>query len=203
MADPSTGAFLKLNWGQKRLHELEVSYRLFLNPKPYGVVFDPDPQTGGYFVKASISTPPLLDWSLLIGDCLHNFRSALDHFANQLASTQSASPKNDRTQFPIFKIESDFRRLQRSYIGRLSEEAQIEIEKLQPYNRADGPPILHPLWLLATLSNADKHRLLNLVYDTISDGSILIRGINGDAQGSIIQTIQIPRMQCPPLQWGR
>jgi len=47
-------------------------------------------------------------------------------------------------------------------VGGVCEEAAALIETLQPYNRTDGPPEEHPLWVLYNLNNIDKHRYLNL-----------------------------------------
>jgi len=47
--------------------------------------------------------------------------------------------------------------------------AQSIIEATQPFNRSDGPPDLHPLWLLHDLSNEDKHRKLVIVGATMQE----------------------------------
>jgi len=46
--------------------------------------------------------PPEADpsWSAIVGDCLHNLRSALDHLAYQLVRVSGGTP-NIHTQFPI------------------------------------------------------------------------------------------------------
>jgi hypothetical protein len=45
-------------------------------------------------------------WSIIIGEMVHNLRSALDHLVWQLVILEtSEQPVGDRTQFPIFESE--------------------------------------------------------------------------------------------------
>jgi hypothetical protein len=50
--------------------------------------------------------PPLIQWGALIGDCLFNYRSALDHLAFDLAVAHTGYPLPEgverRSEFPIF-----------------------------------------------------------------------------------------------------
>ncbi len=127
------------------------------------------------FVRAE--KPPIDPVSLVIGECLHNMRSALDLLAYELA-VAFAKPQPisqdvaEGSEFPIFGDEDRkglagqgarrFREARRKKIGGMDPRAQTVIEGLQPYQ--DGPKFRdHPLWRLHTLDRINKHRLLHTV----------------------------------------
>jgi hypothetical protein len=107
--------------------------------------------------------PPLVFWSLIIGDCLGNLRSALDHLVYAIA-VKEAFPnpplKADSRYFVIADSPKDFEGGLRK-IDTLSEGVQKAIESVQPYNRPHAliPP---PLSILRVLSNTDKHKLVRM-----------------------------------------
>jgi hypothetical protein len=115
--------------------------------------------------------PPPLMMSGIVGDCVANLRSSLDHLVCELAQRQGNDCK--QTEFPIFLKESVYRETARNgrptrrsglaKVSPINARAQTIIEGLQPYHRLDGSPDSHPLWLLHELSNEDKHRQLSLV----------------------------------------
>lgn len=116
-------------------------------------------------------TPPAADpmWSAVVGDCVHNLRSALDHLAYGLCDRP-----NTRTQFPIldrpprkrlwYKPWSQ-RRLLPGISGGVSRDVRLVLEGVQPYTRRD---LFHGLGLLRDLDNIDKHRELVLVVTSVS-----------------------------------
>jgi hypothetical protein len=105
--------------------------------------------------------PPTVDpvWSAVIGDCVHNLRSALDHIAYQLVR----SP-NTRTQFPILDRPPRTRWRRKRVVPQVSGGASLlvrgVIEAVQPYNRRD---LHHGLAAVRDLDNIDKHRELLLL----------------------------------------
>jgi hypothetical protein len=124
-----------------------------------------DTQAQQYVFRGRVIKEPLEHWPVLIGECLHNFRSALDSLAWELARTPPDDPPRGTT-FPIFRSAGDYRNLWSARSGYYATrgmpvEAQAIIEDAQPYQRgnaADG----HPLWVLHSLSNEDKHRTFHL-----------------------------------------
>ena len=49
----------------------------------------------------AVDVPDLDDkWALMIGDCVHNLRSALDYLAHELVRANGGTP-DDHTQFPV------------------------------------------------------------------------------------------------------
>jgi hypothetical protein len=98
--------------------------------------------------------------ALVLGDCIHNIRSSLDHLVAQLALLNNAtSVAIEKTAFPICLSPNDFKNATvRKVAPYISGDALREIEKLQPYSAGDG--VQNILWVLSQLDIIDKHRLL-------------------------------------------
>jgi hypothetical protein len=105
-------------------------------------------------------------WPLLVGDIVHNLRSALDHLVCQLAVLNGNSVSCcDKTYFPICICKSDLDKAERCS-RLLHQDAFTEIKNLQPYKTAalSGlDPELDILWIIHKLDIIDKHRLLVVV----------------------------------------
>ncbi len=106
------------------------------------------------------TVPDVVRWALLIGDCVHNLRSALDNAVYECSGP--APPVN--CEFPIFldrsaleRPENDRRSYRYKIRGITNEDVRSVIEEAQPFTRGDGPD--HPLWVLHQLDIQDKHRL--------------------------------------------
>ena len=102
-------------------------------------------------------------WSAMIGEIIHNFRSALNHLVFQLVILQTGTASDSsRLQFPIFEIKPDFVRGCFDKSGNpttldgLGVDAIALIKSLQPFATGEGK--MSPLWHLHKLSNWDKHR---------------------------------------------
>jgi hypothetical protein len=132
---------------------------------------------------------------VILGDALHNFRSALDHLAWQLVLANGATPTN-QTQFPITTSPARFAEQRRRVQGMAPEVVQ-EIETLQPYEPREGPEFT-ALGHLRDLSNRDKHQLVNLVLMGLGQMSPDIRFVGCHAEGVWIN----PRLVDAPLQVG-
>ena len=106
-------------------------------------------------------------WPLLVGDTIHNLRSALDHIVCQLAILNGNDISCcDRTYFPICICKPDFAKFRKMAEHLLSPEAFTFIEELQPYKTADATredPSHSSLWIIHKLNVIDKHRILVVV----------------------------------------
>jgi len=102
---------------------------------------------------------------LIIGDCIHNLRSALDHLVLQLARLNplTAAAAETMTAFPVYLNPKQFNNFVRDHVRPfISSTALAQIENLQPYatgNHGDKDI----LWVLSQLDVIDKHRLLIVV----------------------------------------
>jgi hypothetical protein len=144
-----------------------------------GSFSDQDPQphfSRGYFdtdtwewiERFQVREPPPLRWGVMLGDCVHNLRSALDHLACQLTLLNGGTMEDcAQTQFPIASTsESQFEQMADRRIPGLSKRHRAFVKWAQPY-RAGDKAWKHPLAILADLSNADKHRLLNPTFSVL------------------------------------
>lgn len=183
MGCPLEGVDLRLERANEHLDALGDEITRFLDPegpnKPYGSVLKKDEKTGKRFLCASVRRPPPPHLSLLIGDFLHNVRSALDHLAWKLGG--DPPPNEKASEFPIFWSRDLFRSNPRGRSGYekicgVEPRAQAVIEDMQPFNGGDDPK-LHPLWTLHALSTEDKHRL------PVVTGLIVEGGVEAERTG--------------------
>ncbi|MDA1349571.1 MAG: hypothetical protein O3A47_12020 [Chloroflexi bacterium] len=110
----------------------------------------------------------------LIGDIIHNFRSALDHAAWSLVVSNGQTP-TDRTQFPLCDVPAKFKRYGRSQIKGMSPQAKAFIKSQQPCY-GDNHYRNDCLALLEKLDIVDKHRHLNVTI-AATDGGFFNPGL--------------------------
>jgi hypothetical protein len=98
---------------------------------------------------------------MIIGECLHQVRFALDHTASQLVLAAEGTPTN-LTAFPIHEDRivhngkrHNIRKI--TVAGGVDQLALILMKRAQPYQSFEGHT-MRPLWILHELSNIDKHR---------------------------------------------
>lgn len=140
--------------------------------------FEPEQRAIVYRIERIIEIPE--DWSLIIGDAVHNLRCALDHLAWQLAIRHfnGLEPADRRIikqiQFPVV-IQKDqwVAHINRKHMSVADAENLKEFQpfNLGPNSRAQGK--LHPLEMLAGfsgLSNIDKHRSIQVTYTVLHEG---------------------------------
>lgn len=109
----------------------------------------------------------------LVGEFLHDLRSALDHLAWQLVVEAGNEPNPEGTHFPILRERPTSRRegveAMPSIKGGISSAARALVHEAQPY-QWDAAYAKHPLWILHQLWNIDKHR-----YVILKGGSMFFR----------------------------
>lgn len=161
---------IKLERADEHLQTVRVLLAEFLDSGPYSVISEPDPSGTGKLLRGRVPREPLPGWSAVIGDCLHNLRSALDNLAYRLAGSAAGR----QTEFPVFRNQTLFnertkaghptRRSGLAKMTGMSTGAQTTIKGLQPYNRPNRlPSRFEPLWLLQCLDIEDKHHALVLI----------------------------------------
>lgn len=156
---------LKLERAQEHLVALDNEVTSWLEGEPYSISRERGAEGMEYVFRVNVRQTPPLAWSTIIGDCLQNMRSALDHLVWQLAlsHTGSSLPANiaGNSGFPIFRDRSDFASKSPRMIRGISPHAQTIIEQLQPYH--DASPQWDNLWILTYLARVDRHRVLHPV----------------------------------------
>ena len=166
----------------------------YFNKKPYRIV----PGHDGKRTVEITEDPPVL-MSILVGEMLYQFRSALDHLFFELVKQnhkKGQRPDNweRRTQFPLKTKLPDGvcntpvpRRKFKDKVVQttLTDEAFEFIERVQPYYR---PPLKRGeenrlLLLLSQLSNIDKHRYLSVTVLTVGHEQRATRKDGGSSVG--------------------
>jgi hypothetical protein len=114
------------------------------------------------------------DWPLLVGDCLFNLRSALDHLVFDLHVKAFGGKVPDaiaeRSQFPILTTPPPWRSRSSDpakwpEIGNLAYKQRRAITWLQPYNGRNDQyrNLRRDLGRIASFNNIDKHRHLHVL----------------------------------------
>jgi hypothetical protein len=132
----------------------------------YETVSEPDPESSGLIhcqrYVAKIRGPELPELADVLGDCLHNFRSALDHTV-WFASTFPAGDLPDKANvvgFPVALTETLYNE---KGLQGVTPSVRAFVETLQPYHSGDDARS-HPLWVLSELDRIDKHREVHTVH---------------------------------------
>jgi hypothetical protein len=163
MAHPLAGVVEKLRRSDVHLQTLYENVVAYLNRTPVHLWSKRDLGNGepGFLVKA-VEQPPLM-LSVIVGDVLHNLRSALDYLAHELIKRNGCTP-TFQTQFPICATEKDFlnEAIARNRLGGISLRGFRTIDAFQPHHVEPEKLRLHQLWHLHKLSNLDKHKTLAL-----------------------------------------
>jgi hypothetical protein len=195
------GVVEKFNRSKEQFDEFRAELDVFLDspPEPYFSVGDFDEDTWEWIERFQIRKDFPLRFGVILGDSIHNLRSALDHLICQvtlldLPAGESAEGVCDQTQFPIAsKDERQFEDMANFRIPRLSEMHRAMVKHMQPYHAGDKAA-RHPLSILAELSNADKHRLVNPTYSFMaSDVTKAVESIATDPDSPIVETRIIKR----------
>jgi hypothetical protein len=98
---------LKLDRASPHLACLDAKVREWTERKPYRYITKIDRKSDKKLVKIRLLKPPPAAFRLIIGDCLHNLRSALDSLVYELALAHNSIDRlpEDRAKllgFPIF-----------------------------------------------------------------------------------------------------
>jgi hypothetical protein len=152
---------LRLRHAGDHLMTLEEAVKKFRAHSPPPVTFHwrentVDQTTRTYHATARVNEEPPSGLALIVGDVLHNMRSALDHAVWRAADEEK---RGKWTAFPIALKSREWKK-SRALEGVPSDLVR-RARALQPFVEMPGDPKRHPLAILAKLSNIDKHRTLH------------------------------------------
>lgn len=154
------GVRLKIERAKKHIRDLDSEIRIFIESKPYTIGTKPHPvaqiRYTTLFVDSVKTVPDPI--SLIIGDAVHNLRSALDHLAWQLVEAGGGIPNRD-TYFPVCQGSQGAQQyataIGKGEIQKMRPGAEKVLSSVQPYVTGDNT-----LWIIHELDRIDKHRLL-------------------------------------------
>lgn len=165
MAFVPSGIQAKLDRAEEHFNLLDRLVDEYLRENAYRFVGEERTEAGYWHYEAYLevdSFPPDEVWGPIIGDIVHNLRSALDHLAWQLALPEYRAEAPRRISFPVVFEDPTKNQSTADYLERkldcLREDSRPLIDRAQPYR---FPDINHPLWVLEALWNVDKHRMLH------------------------------------------
>ena len=158
------GCWHKLDRAKHHLDELDSRVGAWANlhsepPFTFGKEFNRKRNFFSFHVESVEALP--VEWSLIAGDVLTNFRAALDYLAHDLVGAGRESHLKGGTvpQFAIGRTHRVFRQKVKDRMRGIKPTHRTIIEGYQPYKWRSRRDI-HPFALLDTLVVRDKHREL-------------------------------------------
>lgn len=168
-------AHAKIRRAREHMSALECLADRFMKSNPYqlGRRLEAQGRVHEYFFS-KYTTPPDT-FGLVVGDAIHNLRSALDHVAFALAQHGAEAvgatmtrEQAMRIQFPICDDPDDFKiQIRRKRLRYVKSSYKTLIERYQPYNLNRQHPERTVPKVLADLNNRDKHRLIAVLSSVI------------------------------------
>ena len=141
MSLPLPGPWAKVDRAIEHLKALDLGCQVFLETKPYYVAAEFEPDAGRHAVLLRVRQPVPLALSVVVGDFLHDLRSALDQAAWLLACR--SNPVADLWQPNIARVIEwpfldDPAKLPYHGLGcRIAEDARAVLDRAQPYQGTD------------------------------------------------------------------
>jgi hypothetical protein len=135
----------------------------------------PDIPSPWLVVHATDYIPPIR-LSILIGECVHNMRSAIDNLVCGLALTLKPTCKCRDLAFPLFKDQAEWDEKADKPLKGIPPTPREAIRRLQPWADTVTP---NPLTILNKLSNIDKHRACNFTLAYGRDVAFRVHCNNG------------------------
>jgi len=180
MSHSLDGATLRVERAVKHFDELCEVFVAFREANVDKVFFKGNPgppQNLTISFDSSLVIPPIL--SLIVSDCIHNLRAALDYLVYELAILDSGAIQ-DGTQFPIEDDPKVFDVRRRKHLRGLCDDHVGAVEGLQPYKGVEWTKTLR------AVSNPDKHRHLVMLQPQVSP-SIMVHfsGMPGDFEFTV------------------
>jgi hypothetical protein len=169
-------AWDKLRWAKHHLEVLRDQIEPFEQRDMHTFRVEVDQQAGKYEFYVTGLQVPDPDWGLMIGDCLHNARTALDYIAVHLWALVTGAKPEDVTgiDFPIYDDPQGPPRSISIMAKELGFSGYLAtIQSLQTFNAynpsiwgvVQQPPGLpFALKRLSVLDNIDKHRVIHATW---------------------------------------
>jgi hypothetical protein len=168
-----TGPFAKLDRAYEHLRVLDAETAAFYEGsadegQPYEVQSEFRADTSEYVFTIKVLRQPPARLGLILGDYIHNLRSALDHLVCQLARLSEPSDDCTTTQFPIRKSRQLFDSVEPDWLRGVDAKHRARIEQAQPYNARERARD-HALSIIEALDNFDKHRAIHPAFGFFRD----------------------------------
>jgi len=183
MTDPAkefVSARLKIKRAYRHIEELQKILSEFLKSDFCSMRVDQDAKTGQALIYVESNSAPPPEMSLIIGDAVHNLRTALDHVIVQILGE-----RGNRASFPIAK-ERDNLGAHPTYAKIkevLPDLAALILEKIRIHDT--GEP---SIWALGAIDNIDKH---NLLVGVVSIQELNGFGVKNERQNIVVENNRV------------
>jgi hypothetical protein len=163
-------AGLKIDRAGKHLCDLTACISEYLARDPYHLAFGYD-QKGGIslFMEQTVDHP--VEIPLLIGDCVHNLKAALDYIWTGVHRAALETRKIDRVYFPIGNTRDDVMGRCDKVAGAFPGIKEFIADVIRPYSAPQG---IGGFKILNHLDRADKHNFLTIAISEVDDGHMII-----------------------------
>ena len=143
----------KLKWARHHINKFVARSNAFLAERPFTLMERHQRKAGKTTYRVKVEKTMLPEFSLIIGDAIHNMRAALDIVLFEMAG--HVEPK---IAFPFPDKPDTIKAAIKERKVRAAGEKVVEaITRLQPYPTGE-----HLLYFIHALDIQDKHRLLIL-----------------------------------------
>jgi hypothetical protein len=194
---------LKIERADHHIADLERQFEAFVARKPHRFAISQDPKSGQPTIQIRfVETVPKL-FSAIIGDAVHNLRSALDHMTWDIIGYDGGTQDRD-LQFPC-RGTREQHKLACEQLKTPSDWVRQFLVRHEAFPEGIGQ-IFH---LLNRLDNADKHRAIDPIMAATShppfqtfnaDGSKAIH-MSGNMYSRFGEGNRIEIAQVPPGGW--
>lgn len=148
------GAWLKIERAKKHLRDLEAAVAAFRATDPYHIIKHIDPNTGERVAVRKIKTHPPAEWGLLIGDSVHNLRTALDYLICE-AVTLNGNEVKTRHGFPLGHPRRKIKDAMENKVGGAGQNAINLVQSMETYRGGN-----ELFMALRALDIMDKHTMI-------------------------------------------
>jgi hypothetical protein len=165
-------AKLKIGRAKQHIRDLDRDVRAFFDEGAYSLSFVKDAKAGTCFFRVNVHQPIPPYFALIIGDAIHNLRSALDQMVWEIVCPFNPNP--EKVQFPFCEKADRLESVIRNREIHLAGEKIIQaVRDAKPYPCDNGE-----LFLLHKLDIADKHKIIIGVTPLVSPDRFKMPGID-------------------------
>jgi hypothetical protein len=148
------GPLAKVQRAEMHLRNFEAAWQQVIDAHVFTFVHEVNADGVSHRYRA-VDVPDLDDrWALVLGDCAHNLRAALDYLAHELVRANGGTP-DEHTMFPVHAQPGAVH-----VAGVIADEAMQLIEEVQPYAASDEGNRIHAI---DAIDLAARRRLVSLV----------------------------------------
>lgn len=165
---PHYGIRLKMHHALVQIQKLNDEMDAYLYSKPFITYREVYEETNACWEVLKLNKFIDPTWNLRVGEIIHQLRSVLDHLVFLMVPKSTEGKTNRTTQFPIYHKNSDFTRDIPKKLKGMGDEGIEILREMQPHT---GEGKKSPLWILAEMSNLDKHREIILATTSIINNS--------------------------------